>query len=106
MGCSDLKTLVKGKKRILIVSDDIHRPTPVHLFINIIIDHLLAAGIKKENIEFMMALGTGILKEEAEKTGLTWAQSPQQAFERALQMSPQNPDIAILKNAARMLPII
>ena len=50
--------LAKNKQKILIVTDDIHRPTPVFDFIGTVLDDLYNAGIKDENIEFMMALGT------------------------------------------------
>lgn len=53
-----LRELAKGKQKILIVTDDIHRPTPVFDFIRTVLDELYKAEIKEENIEFMMALGT------------------------------------------------
>lgn len=66
IGSPKLSEIAKGKEKILIVSDDIHRPTPVHLFVGVIIESLLSAGVKKQNIEFMMALGThrAMTKEE------------------------------------------
>ena len=64
--------LAKNKQKILIVTDDIHRPTPVFDFIGTVLDDLYNAGIKDENIEFMMALGTHrpmTKKEMAQKLG-------------------------------------
>ena len=58
IGCGPLCELAKGKKRVLVISDDIHRPTPVGEFVGAVLDELFKAGLKDENIEFMMALGT------------------------------------------------
>ena len=54
----------------------------------------------------VILVSTGISKQDAEKAGLMWAQTPQQAFEKALTFNGENPSIAVLKNAARMLPIM
>jgi nickel-dependent lactate racemase len=53
-----LSELARGKKKILIVADDITRPTPIHKFIHLVLDELALAGVKNEHIEFIMALGT------------------------------------------------
>jgi hypothetical protein len=44
-------------KRILIVSDDISRPTPVSRFFSPVRDALLASGARDEDIEILFALG-------------------------------------------------
>ena len=53
-----LRELARGKKKILIVADDITRPTPIHKFIHLILDELTQGGVKNKHIEFIMALGT------------------------------------------------
>ncbi|HPY77778.1 MAG TPA: nickel-dependent lactate racemase, partial [Anaerohalosphaeraceae bacterium] len=53
-----LSDLAHGKKRILIVSDDISRPTPVAQFLPLILAELQIAGIQHQQIRFLMALGT------------------------------------------------
>ena len=58
IGSERLSELAKNWKKVLIVSDDIYRPTPVYQFIAVVLDELYKAGIKDSNIEFMMALGT------------------------------------------------
>ena len=58
IGCAPLCELASQKKKILIVTDDIHRPTRVSEFIGVILDDLHKAGVRDEQIEFMMALGT------------------------------------------------
>ena len=57
-GTSPLRKLASGKRSILIVSDDISRPTPVHALLPPILDALHGAGVPDDSIEFMMALGT------------------------------------------------
>jgi nickel-dependent lactate racemase len=58
IGTKNLKTLVKGKKSVLIVVDDITRPTPIHKFIKLILAQLELAAIKDKQIQFLIALGT------------------------------------------------
>ena len=78
IGSQGLYELAKGKKKILIVTDDIARPTRVNEFIEVILHDLYKAGIKEENIEFMMALGTHrpmTKKEMAQKLGTDIAEN-------------------------------
>ena len=58
IGSPELKNLAKGKKRVLIVVDDNTRPTPVERFVHLIIQELTAAGVEREQISFIIALGT------------------------------------------------
>jgi len=53
-----LRLLAAGKKRVLIVAEDISRPTEICEFVNLVLDELTAAGVKDSQIEFIMALGT------------------------------------------------
>ena len=72
IGSEKLSELAKNCKKVLIVSDDIHRPTPVYGFIGVVLDELYKAGLKDSNIEFVMALGThrAMTKDEmAQKLG-------------------------------------
>ncbi|MBN2395144.1 MAG: nickel-dependent lactate racemase, partial [Candidatus Atribacteria bacterium] len=54
-----LKQLIKDKKakRILIVANDITRPTPYDVFLPPLLDILEQLGIQKENITFIVATG-------------------------------------------------
>jgi len=56
---SSLKDLVNHKKaqKILIVVNDITRPTPYEVILPPLLDELHQIGIKKENITFMVATG-------------------------------------------------
>lgn len=58
IGSKNLSILARGKKSVLLVVDDITRPTPIHKFIHLILNELAQAGVKNEQIEFIMALGT------------------------------------------------
>jgi nickel-dependent lactate racemase len=72
VGTLPLKDLVKHKKKILIVVDDITRPTPQNLILPVLINELKIGGLKDENIEILIALGTHRkmnLKEMKEKYG-------------------------------------
>lgn len=57
VGTSTLLELAKGKERVVILFDDISRPTPVSILAEPVLKELHAAGIKKEQIQFICALG-------------------------------------------------
>ena len=59
IGCPSLKDLVNRKKtqKILIVVNDITRPTPYEVILPPLLDELHQIGIKKENIIFIIATG-------------------------------------------------
>ena len=53
-----LEELAKGKKRAVIVFDDMTRPTPVKDVAPFVLDALHRAGMKREQIRFLWALGS------------------------------------------------
>ncbi len=53
----------------------------------------------------LILVSSGIRISEAQKMGFSWAPDPDTAFEMALKLVNKEPDIAVLKDAARMLPI-
>ena len=59
IGCPSLEELIFQKKasKILIIVNDITRPTPYEVILPSLLDELHQAGIKKENITFMVATG-------------------------------------------------
>jgi len=71
IGSSSLTDLIKKKKahKILIIVNDITRPTPYHVILPPLLEQLDQIGIKKENITFIVATGAhrGNTKEENEK---------------------------------------
>jgi len=57
-GMKPLKTLAIGKKEVAIVFDDNSRGTPTQLMAEAVLKELHMAGIRKEQIRFLCALGT------------------------------------------------
>ncbi len=55
-GTSRLSELVKGKKRIAVLIDDIQRPTPVKRVVPLVLEELKTGGIERDAIIFLMAV--------------------------------------------------
>lgn len=58
VGTQKLETLAKGKERAVIVFDDMTRPTRTYELAPLVVERLLRAGLKKDQITFVCALGT------------------------------------------------
>ena len=58
IGSPRLRELARGKKRAVIVFDDMTRPTRTFELAPILLSELTAAGIREEDITFVCALGT------------------------------------------------
>jgi nickel-dependent lactate racemase len=58
IGTNRLSASLKGKRNVLIVSDDHHRPTPVHRMLPPLLDEIKTAGIPDRSVEIIMALGS------------------------------------------------
>jgi nickel-dependent lactate racemase len=58
VGADRLRRAVEGKRNVLIVSDDHHRPTPVRTMLPPVLDEITSAGIPEQSIEIIMALGS------------------------------------------------
>ncbi|MGN1009604.1 MAG: lactate racemase domain-containing protein, partial [Oscillospiraceae bacterium] len=58
IGAKPISEGAAGKKSAVIIIDDITRPTPCEPIAKAVIAELLAAGVPKENIWFIIALGT------------------------------------------------
>ncbi len=58
IGAPPLSEILRGGKRVLIVSDDHHRPTPVRRIIPPVLEEIRKAGIGRDGVEFIVALGT------------------------------------------------
>ena len=56
-GSPVIRELARGKESVCILFDDMSRATPCVEIAHILLDELLAAGIKKDKILFMCALG-------------------------------------------------
>ncbi|TFG06575.1 MAG: DUF2088 domain-containing protein [Promethearchaeota archaeon] len=57
LGTPSLSELAKGKKNAVIVTDDMTRPTPVYKIMPIILKELETAGINKDKITILLAIG-------------------------------------------------
>lgn len=58
IGAGRLRDCVGGARRILILADDVSRPTPVHRILPHVLRELAAAGKSEREISFLMSLGT------------------------------------------------
>lgn len=58
IGTPQLQDMLKPTDKVLIITDDNTRTTPLHLIVPVLIDKLLAAGVVRENIKILIALGT------------------------------------------------
>ena len=66
VGCKPLEELVTPESRVVIISDDISRPTPVREILEVLLPKLHKAGIPREQIKIVMALGSHRYMTEAE----------------------------------------
>src|SRR5512140_3826370 len=58
VGSLPLAEALSGKRKVLIVSDDHHRPTPVRTILPLVLEELKAAGVPDSSVEIIMALGS------------------------------------------------
>lgn len=58
IGCPPLEVLARGAERVLIVADDMTRPTPVATLLPPVLDRLARAGVPPSAIEILIATGT------------------------------------------------
>ncbi len=52
-----LRELARGKKRPVIVIDDLNRPTETHRILPVLLEELEAAGIRAEEVDVLVSLG-------------------------------------------------
>ena len=67
IGCSSLRDLIiqKEAQNILVIVNDITRPTPYEVILPPLLDELYQIGIKKRNVIFIIA--TGIHRSNSQK---------------------------------------
>jgi len=66
IGTKKIEDLARGKKNVVIVTDDLTRPTPTYKFMPFILEELWKAGVKEENITIIMAIGAHKPMERSE----------------------------------------
>jgi len=58
INCKPIRELAKGKKNVVILFDDLSRPTKAAEIVPFILEELAMAGIDEDKIQFICALGT------------------------------------------------
>lgn len=58
IGSPPLRELAAGKRKAVVIFDDMTRPTPIYKIAPIVVDALIKGGIDEEQISFVCALGT------------------------------------------------
>ena len=58
IGCKPIRDLAKGKKNVVILFDDMSRPTKAAEIVPFILEELAVAGVEEDKIQFICALGT------------------------------------------------
>lgn len=66
IGSPSLQELVQGKLKVLVLVDDLTRPTPRDRILPVLLDELNQCGIKDHSITIMVALGTHRYMREEE----------------------------------------
>jgi len=69
VGAAPLSELLRGRKRIVIVVDDLTRPTPRRPMLEALLDFLAAQGVADEQIDVVIGGGTHRPLSEAEIAG-------------------------------------
>ena len=75
-GMRPLREVARGAGRVVILVDDLSRPTPVHLLMPHVIAELEAAGVSRDKLTLVTTLGThrAMTQDElAKKAGREWA---------------------------------
>ena len=70
IGAKPLGQLVRSGMKVAVITSDITRPVPSHVILPEVLDELRAAGIDREDITVVFALGSHRPQTEAEKRAL------------------------------------
>jgi len=70
IGSKKLREIVKPDEKIVLVTSDVSRPMPTYTVMPALLDELYAAGVKKEDITLVFALGSHRKQTEEEKRHL------------------------------------
>ena len=58
IGTKPIRELARGKKNVVILFDDMSRPTRIAEIVPLVLEELAEAGVEEDNIQFICALGT------------------------------------------------
>jgi len=66
IGCPRLRELARTGAKVAIVIDDVSRPTPVALILPVVLEELTQAGVRREDVTLVTALGVHRPMQEQE----------------------------------------
>lgn len=75
IGTARLRNIVKPGEKIAIITSDITRPVPTYKIMPAVLDELYAAGVKREDITLVFALGSHRKHTEEERAHLAGARA-------------------------------
>ncbi len=101
IGTPRLKEIVKPGEKIAIVTSDITRPMPTYTVMPLLLDELYAAGVKKEDITLVFALGSHRPHTEEERRHL----AGDRAFEEIKCVDGDRSDVVRVGVTSRGTPV-
>ncbi len=85
------------------IKEMVHSGQIKHKVVGVHMCQVSSVAVEKAKL---ILVSTGITRQQAERVGFHWAATPASALHMALKLVGTNPQIAVLKNAARMLPLV
>lgn len=67
--------------------------------------HMVQASTVAIEKARLILVSKGITQQQAHRVGFSWASTPQKAFKQAIEICGTSATVAVLKDAARMLPL-
>lgn len=101
IGSAPLCEIVKPGEKIAIVTSDISRPMPTFKVMPVLLDELYSAGVKKEDISLVFALGSHRKQSDAEKRHL----AGERAWKEIRCIDGDTEDIVNLGTTVRGTPV-
>jgi nickel-dependent lactate racemase len=102
IGAPPLETLARGKKSAMVVVEDCMRSTPVNRLLPVVVDRLLAGGLREDRIRLILATGM----HRAQNGADVMAKLGREIVER-FEVLPHNPyeNLVFLGEPARGIPV-
>jgi nickel-dependent lactate racemase len=102
LGAPPLEELACGKKSAMVVVEDCMRSTPVNRLLSLVVDRLLAGGLREDQIRFILATGM----HRAQNGADVMAKLGREIVER-FEVLPHNPyeNLVFLGETARGIPV-
>jgi len=105
IGSAPFRDLVRGKKKVVFVVDDITRTTPTATIVPVLLDECNAAGVPDSDISVIIALGTHRFMTDAEILGKFGAEAVQRVpiKNHPFRDPAAHVDLGTTKNGGRIL---